>query len=107
MERQRRSDLGYEQSQLFCVDFRLTHTPDVHVKLGGTSGSEQTANECAPGSDAERCRVAALMFHITPKASGYFESMILEVAETDYTGVSSSLHDCPLFSALSQILMLS
>jgi hypothetical protein len=40
------------------------------------------------GTDREKCRVAALMFHITPKASGYFESMILSVAETDYQGVS-------------------
>jgi hypothetical protein len=27
------------------------------------------------------------MFHITPKASGYFESMILSVADKDYQGV--------------------
>jgi hypothetical protein len=80
----------FSPSDYFHNLSKCSQYPDVHVKLGGTPGSSQTSSECPStlsGTDREKCRVAALMFHITPKASGYFESMLLTVADTDYQGV--------------------
>lgn len=56
---------------------------DVHVRIGGATGTNLGPAECpallsgiAPG-----CNAASLMMHITPSASGYFENMWLWVAD--------------------------
>lgn len=58
---------------------------DVHVRLGGATGTQLTSHECPAilsGVNAG-CNAASLMMHITPLASGYFENMWLWVADHD------------------------
>ncbi|KAH6983653.1 pectate lyase superfamily protein-domain-containing protein [Ilyonectria sp. MPI-CAGE-AT-0026] len=56
---------------------------DCHVRLGGAVGTKLTPEECPAGTNGvnSRCKAASLMFHITPKASGYFENMWLWAAD--------------------------
>lgn len=53
---------------------------DCHARLGGASGTQLTPTECPAltnGQSSSKCQTAALVMHITPKASGYFENMWL------------------------------
>ncbi|KAK4186215.1 putative LysM domain-containing protein [Podospora australis] len=57
---------------------------DVHVRLGGASGTELTPTECPPiktGTNPSKCQVASMMLHVTKGASGYFDNMWLWVAD--------------------------
>jgi hypothetical protein len=57
---------------------------DVHVRLGGASGTSLTPSECPPtrsGTNPARCQVASMLLHVTKKASGYFDNMWLWVAD--------------------------
>ncbi|KAH7081450.1 pectin lyase fold/virulence factor [Paraphoma chrysanthemicola] len=68
---------------------------NVHIKIGGSDGSLQTATQCpATISDADRakCRVAAALLRITPSGSGYFESIVLSTAETDFQNKAVALY---------------
>jgi len=56
---------------------------DVHVRVGGATGTQLTSLECPAsltGTNAG-CNAASLMMHITPLASGYFENMWLWLAD--------------------------
>ncbi len=58
---------------------------DVHVRVGGATGTQLTSLECPAsrtGTNAG-CNAASLMMHITPLASGYFENMWLWLADHD------------------------
>ncbi|KAJ7258913.1 exo-beta-1,3-glucanase [Mycena rebaudengoi] len=60
---------------------------DVHVRLGGTKGTNINAANCPTSStNAAKCASAFLGFHITRSGSGYFEVGA-------YSGVHYSDHD--------------
>ncbi|KAF6838862.1 LysM domain-containing protein [Colletotrichum musicola] len=56
---------------------------DVHVRIGGATGTKLTPAECPALTSgiAQGCNAASLMMHITSSASGYFENMWLWVAD--------------------------
>ncbi|KAI0441992.1 pectate lyase superfamily protein-domain-containing protein [Xylaria telfairii] len=57
---------------------------DVHVRLGGATGTQLTPAECpasTTGTNGAQCQVASMMLHVTKKASGYFENMWLWVSD--------------------------
>ncbi|KAH8714014.1 putative glucan endo-1,3-beta-glucosidase [Beauveria bassiana] len=57
---------------------------DVHIRLGGAVGTQLTPAECPPsksGTNPDTCKVASLLLHITPKASGYFDNLWAWVAD--------------------------
>ncbi|KAK3390748.1 pectate lyase superfamily protein-domain-containing protein [Podospora didyma] len=55
---------------------------DVHVRLGGATGTGLTPADCFKTmSDTSKCQVASMLLHATKKASGYFDSMWLWVAD--------------------------
>ncbi|GAP93420.1 hypothetical protein SAMD00023353_10300200 [Rosellinia necatrix] len=57
---------------------------DVHVRLGGATGTQLTPAECPPirsGSNPPECQVASMLLHVTKHASGYFDNMWLWVAD--------------------------
>jgi hypothetical protein len=57
---------------------------DVHVRLGGATGTGLTPAECPPnrsGTNPAKCQVASMLLHVTKKASGYFDNMWLWVAD--------------------------
>ncbi|KAG2016773.1 hypothetical protein GB937_005974 [Aspergillus fischeri] len=57
---------------------------DVHVRLGGATGTELTPTECPPittGTNPSSCQVASMLLHVTKRASGYFDNMWLWVAD--------------------------
>ncbi|KAL3486958.1 pectate lyase superfamily protein-domain-containing protein [Aspergillus germanicus] len=57
---------------------------DVHVRLGGATGTELSPSECPPitsGTNPSSCQVASMLLHVTKKASGYFDNMWLWVAD--------------------------
>jgi hypothetical protein len=57
---------------------------DVHVRLGGATGTELTPAECPPiqsGTNPSSCQVASMLLHITKEASGYFDNMWLWVGD--------------------------
>ncbi|KAK0657899.1 pectate lyase superfamily protein-domain-containing protein [Cercophora newfieldiana] len=58
---------------------------DVHVRIGGATGTGLTPDECPAvrsGVNAN-CNAASLMMHLTPTGSGYFENMWLWLADHD------------------------
>jgi hypothetical protein len=58
---------------------------DVHVRIGGATGTDLTPDECpavTSGVNAN-CNAASLMMHITPLASGYFENIWLWLSDHD------------------------
>lgn len=61
--------------------------PGVLARVGGAQGSDLTATECPSGANMQKCSAAALLFHITPTGAGFFENLVLSVADTDYQGV--------------------
>ncbi|KAK5630292.1 hypothetical protein RRF57_006007 [Xylaria bambusicola] len=57
---------------------------DVHVRLGGATGTQLTPTECPPttsGTNPSRCQVASMLLHVTKNASGYFDNMWLWVSD--------------------------
>ncbi|KAI0509476.1 pectate lyase superfamily protein-domain-containing protein [Xylaria bambusicola] len=57
---------------------------DVHVRLGGATGTQLTPAECPPtttGTNPSRCQVASMLLHVTKNASGYFDNMWLWVSD--------------------------
>lgn len=58
---------------------------DVHVRLGGTMGTNVNLANCPTTStDLTKCATAYIGFHITPTGSGYFEvsnALTLPLAE--------------------------
>ena len=57
---------------------------DVHVRLGGATGTELTPAQCPPitsGTNPSRCQVASMLLHVTKNASGYFDNMWLWVSD--------------------------
>lgn len=65
---------------------------DVHVRIGGATGTGLTSDECPAirsGINAN-CNAASLMMHITPTGSGYFENMWLWLADHDIEYVRCS-----------------
>ncbi|KAK0102135.1 hypothetical protein ONS96_006099 [Cadophora gregata f. sp. sojae] len=57
---------------------------DVHVRLGGATGTQLTPAECPPiktGTNPSKCQVASMLLHVTKKASGYFDNMWLWVGD--------------------------
>jgi hypothetical protein len=58
---------------------------DVHVRIGGATGTGLTSHECpavTSGVNAN-CNAASLMMHLIPQASGYFENMWLWLSDHD------------------------
>ncbi|KAJ7241628.1 pectate lyase superfamily protein-domain-containing protein [Mycena rebaudengoi] len=57
---------------------------DVHVRLGGTKGTNINAANCPTSSkDTSKCASAFLGFHITSSGSGYFENVWVWNADHD------------------------
>ncbi|GAW24601.1 hypothetical protein ANO14919_141920 [Xylariales sp. No.14919] len=57
---------------------------DVHVRLGGATGTQLTPAECPAnraGTNPPQCQVASMLLHVTKKASGYFDNMWLWVSD--------------------------
>ncbi|KAI8950578.1 pectate lyase superfamily protein-domain-containing protein [Xylaria longipes] len=57
---------------------------DVHVRLGGATGTGLTPAECPAiktGTNPAQCQVASMLLHVTKKASGYFDNMWLWVSD--------------------------
>ncbi|TGJ81258.1 hypothetical protein E0Z10_g7506 [Xylaria hypoxylon] len=57
---------------------------DVHVRLGGATGTELTPAECpanTSGTNPAKCQVASMLLHVTKNASGYFDNMWLWVSD--------------------------
>lgn len=58
---------------------------DVHVRVGGATGTDLTSEECPALTSGvnPNCNAASLMMHITPSGSGYFENMWLWLSDHD------------------------
>ncbi|KAB5582896.1 exo-1,3-beta-D-glucanase [Coniochaeta sp. 2T2.1] len=56
---------------------------DSHFRVGGAYGSGLTINDCPKSGYNENCIAASLLFHITSKASGYFENTWVWTADHD------------------------
>ncbi|KAI0532057.1 pectin lyase fold/virulence factor [Xylaria digitata] len=57
---------------------------DVHVRLGGATGTQLTPAECPAnrsGTNSPNCQVASMLLHVTGGASGYFDNMWLWVSD--------------------------
>lgn len=64
---------------------------DSHFRVGGASGTDLQLADCPTGSQKARCMAASLMFHITSRASGYFENVWAWVADHDLDNSLNSL----------------
>ncbi|KAK2598031.1 hypothetical protein QQS21_005868 [Conoideocrella luteorostrata] len=56
---------------------------DSHVRVGGATGSSLDFAGCPRLEFNENCICASMLFHVTPKASGYFENMWVWLADHD------------------------
>ncbi|KAL1957810.1 hypothetical protein VTO42DRAFT_5528 [Malbranchea cinnamomea] len=58
---------------------------DSHFRVGGAYGSDLTMEECPKltGEVNRDCMAAALLFHVTERASGYFENVWIWTADHD------------------------
>ena len=54
---------------------------DSHFRVGGATGSDLTVKECPKLKYSEKCIAASLLFHVTTKASGYFENVWVWTAD--------------------------
>ena len=54
---------------------------DSHFRVGGATGSGLTVKECPKLEYSEKCIAASLLFHVTTKASGYFENVWVWTAD--------------------------
>lgn len=76
---------------LICMEWNLAAESqgsaalwDVHVRLGGATGTDLTPAKCPSSTTATNgaaCQVASMLLHVTQGASGYFENMWLWVAD--------------------------
>ncbi|KAI0466139.1 glycoside hydrolase family 55 protein [Xylaria cf. heliscus] len=85
---------------------------DVHVRLGGATGTELTPTECPAiktGTNPAQCQVASMLLHVTQKASGYFENMWLWVSDhmiddPDLTDAYNDLVQNSVYSARGMLI---
>ncbi|KAF6828452.1 glucan 1,3-beta-glucosidase [Colletotrichum musicola] len=56
---------------------------DSHVRVGGATGSDLDVDTCPKHEFNEACICAALLFHVTPQANGYFENVWIWLADHD------------------------
>ncbi|TGO33454.1 hypothetical protein BHYA_0245g00070 [Botrytis hyacinthi] len=58
---------------------------DTHIRVGGAIGSDLQLADCPklPGEINPKCMAALLLFHMTPKSSGYLENSWMWVADHD------------------------
>lgn len=54
---------------------------DSHVRVGGATGTDLDIASCPKFSFNENCVCAALLFHVTAQASGYFENVWIWLAD--------------------------
>lgn len=54
---------------------------DSHFRVGGATGTDLTINECPKFGYNEKCIADSLLFHVTSKASGYFENVWVWTAD--------------------------
>ena len=55
---------------------------DCHFRIGGADGTGLGLADCPAGNkDYDKCTAAALLFHVTSKASGYFENVWVWTAD--------------------------
>ncbi|KAM0321647.1 hypothetical protein ACHAQA_010003 [Verticillium albo-atrum] len=66
---------------------------DSHIRVGGATGSDLDIDTCPKFGFNEGCICAALLFHITPQASGYFENVWIWLADHDNDMVVSDSPD--------------
>ncbi|KAK1974041.1 pectate lyase superfamily protein-domain-containing protein [Colletotrichum cereale] len=66
---------------------------DSHVRVGGATGSDLDVDTCPKFGFNEACICAALLFHVTPQASGYFENVWIWLADHDNDAVVSDSPD--------------
>ncbi|KAI0861353.1 glycoside hydrolase family 55 protein [Xylaria cubensis] len=85
---------------------------DVHVRLGGATGTELTPAECpaiTTGTNPPSCQVASMLLHVTKDASGYFENMWLWVSDhmvddPDLTDPLNNLEQNTVYSARGALI---
>ncbi|KAL3462096.1 pectate lyase superfamily protein-domain-containing protein [Aspergillus heterothallicus] len=85
---------------------------DVHVRLGGATGTGLTPSECPPitsGTNPSSCQVASMLLHVTKKASGYFDNMWLWVADhmiddPDLTDPLNNMEQLSVYSARGMLI---
>jgi hypothetical protein len=56
---------------------------DSHVRVGGAKGSNLDFAVCPKKSQKESCYSTSMLFHVTNKASGYFENVWTWIADHD------------------------
>ncbi|KAF9872609.1 putative glucan 1, 3-beta-glucosidase [Colletotrichum karsti] len=66
---------------------------DSHVRVGGATGSDLDVDTCPKHEFNEGCICAALLFHVTPQANGYFENVWIWLADHDNDMVVSDSPD--------------
>ncbi|OBT61060.1 hypothetical protein VE03_09163 [Pseudogymnoascus sp. 23342-1-I1] len=66
---------------------------DSHVRVGGATGSSLETETCPKFGFNDACICAALLFHVTPQASGYFENVWIWLADHDNDMVVSDSPD--------------
>jgi len=55
---------------------------DCHFRVGGADGSDLGFKECDKAdANQEKCKAAALLLHIKPNSSGYFENVWVWTAD--------------------------
>jgi hypothetical protein len=54
---------------------------DSHIRVGGATGTDLDIDTCPKFGFNEACICAALLFHVTPQASGYFENVWIWLAD--------------------------
>ncbi|KAF7872922.1 uncharacterized protein EAF02_008993 [Botrytis sinoallii] len=78
----------------YVIIFILT-SPDTHIRVGGAIGSDLQLADCPKlsGEINSQCVAASLLFHMTPKSSGYIENSWMWVADHDMDVVTQDLID--------------
>ncbi|TGO77641.1 hypothetical protein BELL_0097g00130 [Botrytis elliptica] len=68
---------------------------DTHIRVGGAIGSDLQLADCPKlsGEINSQCVAASLLFHMTPKSSGYIENSWMWVADHDMDVVTQDLID--------------
>lgn len=82
---------------------------DSHFRVGGALGSDLDLATCPKFSINPECIAAALMFHLTPQANGYFENVWAWVADHDndesiYNHPDSSITRISIFCARGMLI---
>ncbi|GAB7356620.1 hypothetical protein MBLNU459_g7342t1 [Dothideomycetes sp. NU459] len=75
---------------------------DAHFRVGGAKGTNLQLEQCAASSPVNTsCIAAAMLFHMTPRSSGYFENVWMWTADHDLDAPNG------LSAAASQISIVS